>query len=586
MAIRYNALYLDLLEDLSDHLPSTLYSEDTVECAEEWPDMSLKQFRALQLAKSFFKKLEDRTGPEADRVALDKFLQSNIQCRDWTLRLESSVDEQLLGSFIQKIYNFYWLTGVDSILDSFDTILDRGRVGPGASIGAHGTDFYTKMFAGPLSTTSEDLYSTYEHYIERIPNWYAAEQLRYDQFGGPRVVEGNRLSYVPKNRNTSRVICTEPVLNMFYQLGIGEVLTGRLRSSFGIDLSIQPEINQLLARRGSLYGDYCTIDLKAASDSVSLAMLRETLPASFMAWLELVRSPVTTLPDGRVQELDMVSSMGNGFTFPLQTAIFCCVVSAAYDALGIKRRRNYRSIRDGNYVLLPGNFGVFGDDIIVETRAYETVVRLLNILGFQVNAEKSFHEGRFRESCGGDFYSGHPTRGVYIKSLATPASRYVAINRLNEWSSVSNISLPRTITRLLKSVRYLPVPLAEANDAGIRVPFSMVRHELERRNLETENYGSIVYRIWAVEPKFLRFVDGDIRVPKGQRKRMYNAPGALEAFLRGDIRSDSLSIRLDAPRYRTYEAITPFWDYLPSVDRQLSISQARLASAIRTNLTS
>lgn len=605
MAIHYNALYNDLLQDLSSWLPgdALVMNEDQIQDIEPWPDISLQQFRALVLAKTFFKKLEDRSSVKADRVAEEKFLQTNYECKNWSEVCESTVDEQLLGSFENTIHKFYWKTGVDSILPDFPTIFNSGAVGPGASLKAHGNDFYTKLFAGPMSCTSLGLYSAYEHCCQGNPNWLSAEMHRFAQFGMPTVVKGNRLSFVPKNHNISRGICTEPTLNMFFQLGVGRHMESRLSQYFGIRLASQPDFNRALAWEGSVNDRYSTIDLSCASDSMSWRMLQRYMPPGFLVWLDLFRSPSVTLPSGEVQELYMVSSMGNGFTFPLQTFIFSCVVSAVYETLGIKLRRNLhpvshlgkmrdvsqdnltsKSIAEGK----PGNFGVFGDDIIVETRAYELTVRLLNLLGFKINAEKSFKEGWFRESCGGDYFQGHHARGIYIKSLKTPASRYVAINRLNEWSAMTEIPLRHTVRRLVKSVRYLPVPLNENDDAGIKVPFSTIDAG-ERSlfyNLNYDRNWSVVYRVWASKPKLIKLDEGEIKVPKGAKKRLYNAPGLLESFLRGDIKGGTLNIRMGATRYTSKVAISPNWDYLPSIGKQFPFSQAQFATAIRINMNS
>jgi hypothetical protein len=607
MAIHYNALYNDLLQDLSDWLPgdALLMNEDQIQDIEPWPDITLEQFRALMLAKSFFKKLEDRTNAKADAAALEKFLQTNMECKYWLLDLDYTASEQqLLGTFKKHVYNFYWKDGLTSILPDFSDIYDAGGVGPGSSIGAHGNDFFTKLFSSPLSTTSMGLYSAYEHNCQKVPNWADAEKHRYAEFGEPTVVTGNRLSFVPKNHNISRGICTEPTLNMFFQLGVGRHIEKRLSQYFGIRLASQPDFNRALAWEGSIDGQYSTIDLSCASDSMSWSMLQHVLPPGFAGWLDLFRSPSVTLPDGRVVELNMVSSMGNGFTFPLQTFIFSCVVSAVYEELGIKLRRNLHpashvsNMTEGCHHLDPrnievgkvGNWGVFGDDIIVETRAYDLTVRLLNLLGFKINAEKSFSEGWFRESCGGDFFKGHQSRGVYLKSLKTPASRYVAINRLNEWTAITGIPLKRTVRRLVKSVRYLPVPLAENDDAGIKIPSDLLPDYIDikkNRTLYVDTHTkSIAYRVWASRPVKIKLSEGEIRPPKGARKRLYNAPGLLEAFLRGDINRGTLSIRMGAPRYTAKMALTPNWDYVPTVGKQFPIGQAPFAMAIRTNMNS
>lgn len=593
MSLRHNALYFDLLLDLSEHLPIEVADEESAMSQEVWPDISLKQLQSLMLAKTFFKKFKDRSTQAADDLAVEKFFASNIKCREWedlgnfekgyAPRIESSIDETLVGEFRKALYDFYYISGTKSAISDLGDVVADGRVGPGASIGSRGTDFYTKLFSGPLSATKTSVYQAYTHYTSTNPNWSHAENIRRTEFGEVDIVVGNRLSCVPKNHDVSRCICTEPNLNMFFQLGIGAQLERRIKSHFGIDLSDQPMLNKILAQSASKTGKYATVDLSCASDSIAIGMLRENLPRSFMTWLDFARSPKVT-HNGECEELHMVSSMGNGFTFPLQTAIFCCIIQAVYRTLEIRMRRNKFQKRSGMIVKEPGNWGVFGDDLIVETKAYDLLVRLLNLTGFSVNSEKSYHVGWFRESCGGDYFKGHPVRGVYIKSLRTQASRYVAINRLNRWSAMTGIPLRRTVRRILKSSRYLPVPLAENDDAGIKVPLSYLTDAAKAKLSKDQNTGAIRYKVWAARPSVIRLVDGEIRPPKGSKKRIYNAPGLLEAFLRGDIKEDTLTVRCGQPRYNPRTGTTPYWDYVPTVSSQDDTGQGRLATAIRINL--
>jgi hypothetical protein len=585
--MRYNALFTDLINDLTESVPSVDFYVDS----EDWPGMTLREKQALQLKQSFYKKLVDQTATVADDVALDKFLTSNQKCGAWDLKPESSSDELLIGQFSYELYNAVHHRG-HSVVPDFSTICTRGRTGPGASLGANGNDFYTKLFSSPLTCTSEGLFTVYRSHIEYDATWDAAERQRADQFDNHTVVSGNRLSFVPKNADTSRVICTEPNINMFLQLGLGELINDVLRRKFRIDLSNQQVYNRELARIGSAQNSLCTIDLSSASDTVSLKMLERLAPRNFVLWLKALRSPSCQLPDGSWERLDMVSSMGNGFTFSLETLIFTCVVAAVYRIEDIKMRQTTCSVTrnskqaSATEVWEHGNFGVFGDDIIVEKSTYRKVCRLLTLLGFEVNSSKSFFEGPFRESCGGDFFEGHFCRGIYIKTLATPASRYVAINRLNEWTALTGIPLRRTLKRLMKSVRFLPVPFHENDDAGVKVPFEYAWTSTAKHGLtdKPELFGAIGYTAWSAYPTTLRIKDGIIAKPKSVKGRIYNPNGLLLAFLRGDIKECTLSIRHGSARYTTKRCVTPNWDYVPTVGKQFPIGLGRLASAVISNI--
>lgn len=137
---------------------------------------------------------------------------------------------------------------------------------------------------------------------------------------------GNKVTTVPKNSKTDRVIAIEPLMNMYVQKGIGGAIRHSLRS-VGINLNDQTS-NQRLAREGSLQGKLATVDLSSASDSVSLLLVEELLPPDWVAAIKLCRSPCGVLPDGSVINYQKVSSMGNGFTFELESLIFWAACSS------------------------------------------------------------------------------------------------------------------------------------------------------------------------------------------------------------------------------------------------------------------
>jgi hypothetical protein len=566
MGLNPDALYLDLLNDLEDfvgdaRLFDRRFSLEEIDNPRVWA--------ARKLTESFYKKYVDKIRPTADQLALDKFLASNERCKVWEKTSQAMLDDLLYGTFENECYKFF--NRVCQDIRHYDDIFSRGRFGPGASVGSRGTDFYTKSFSSELTVTSLGLSHLWVDYVRKLPIWNEAESNRFDSFGEPYIVKGSRLSFVPKSSDVSRCICIEPGLNMFAQLGLGSILEDHLVRSFGIDLSIQPDYNRTLARIGSIEGQYFTIDLSSASDSISLKMLRSFLPKRFLFWLEKFRSPYVEIPSGDQVELSMVSSMGNGFTFPLQTAIFCCVVSSVYKVLDIKLEKP--SIHSH------GNFAVFGDDIIGVSESYRLMVRLLSMLGFTVNEEKSFNEGLFRESCGYDFYRGRYVRGVYIKTLRTPQARAVVINRLNHWSAATGIYLPRTVGRLIRSLRshHAPlVPLYENDDAGIKVPLSLIKNL--RIDKDTQ---SIFYRKWESVATRLRVTDSGIKVGRG-KPRILNIPGLLLSFLHGSLRNHTISIRTGGLKYGRRRGVSSNWNWLPA-SGLTAVDGWRLENAITFN---
>lgn len=222
-------------------------------------------------------------------------------------------------------------------------------------------------------------------------------------------IRGNRFTTVPKSALVDRGICIEPSANIFLQLGVGSVLKRRLKRA-GVDLKEAEFWHQLMAKQGSLTGELATIDLSSASDTVSLRLVEFLLPTEWFQLLCMLRSPFTLVGKKQVY-LQKFSSMGNGFTFELETLIFASLA----------------------YACGAGDFGVdysvFGDDIIVPTHMARDLVALLRYCGFKENPKKTFLTGHFRESCGGDFFIGQPVRAHNVKK--TPEGP-------EDWISMAN----------------------------------------------------------------------------------------------------------------------------------------------------
>lgn len=216
------------------------------------------------------------------------------------------------------------------------------------------------------------------------------------------IVRGNRWGTVPKTALTDRNIGVEPGGNVWLQLGVGRHIRRRLRERWGLllDEGRSELLHQQLACRGSLVGDYATIDLSNASDTVARNLVRLLLPEPWLALLEALRSPLTRV-NGQPKKaplkngwylLEKFSSMGNGFTFELETLIFAAISKAV-----VGPERDW-------------DVNVYGDDIIVPTESAADVIAALRFFGFTTNQRKTFSSGVFRESCGGDFFLGGPVR--------------------------------------------------------------------------------------------------------------------------------------------------------------------------------
>lgn len=232
----------------------------------------------------------------------------------------------------------------------------------------------------------------------------------------PRFVDGNVLFTVPKNAMIDRVACKEPDLNMFAQKAYGNFIRKRLKR-VGIDLNDQRP-NQRYACEGALTGSFATIDLSSASDTVTTRLVARLLPPSWFVDLDALRCEFTCI-DGVWHENQMFSSMGNGFTFELETLIFWAIASAVKFHFGVS-----------------GRTVVYGDDIIVPSSVAQILVTFLSYCGFKVNTKKSFWEGRFRESCGKHYYGSVEVTPFYIrKKLSDVRDLIHVLNQFRAWCS-------------------------------------------------------------------------------------------------------------------------------------------------------
>jgi hypothetical protein len=485
-------------------------------------------FVASYQKENLLKKWE-QSSSNADSAAISLFREMNDRAS--TLQFE---DTPLVAECLDFLRDksFRILQSKDGHLqrNSLDLrdCLDHGAVGPGSSVGTKYSDFFRKMFAGHLSVTSIELYKLYKYTVSN--NWRSAEETRSQRFKVD-VVEGSNLSTVPKNAEISRTICTEPGLNMFYQLGAGRIIEGHLKRVYNIDLAKQPDINRFLAQQGSMTGSFATIDLKSASDTISLNLCRTILPPEVFEALSKIRSQSTKI-EGEYVDLHIMCSMGNGFCFPLQTLIFAMVCEFAYSKLGIKQRPH-----------------VFGDDIVCLRQAYDLICQLLEGLGFIVNIKKSFNDGSFRESCGHDYHLGVNVRSVYLRKIENDQDLYSAFNRLCRWSCLHRKPLYRTLNCLFRLVqRKLFVPFHESDTGGFKCP------EYYSGSRKTR-YGSRFY--FTTEPIPRRF-----RLTHNVATTYYH--GALTSVLGGYVTRNALTLRsIGGTVYKTVRKVTPCWDFQP-----------------------
>jgi hypothetical protein len=268
-----------------------------------------------------------------------------------------------------------------------------------------------------------------------------------------------RVITVPKTLKTPRIIAIEPAAMQYVQQGLYRSFLDARRESGILSRMIGIEDqtpNQRMAQRGSHCGDLATLDMSEASDRVSNQHVRAMLddyPELLWA-VDSCRSRKADVPGFGVQRLAKFASMGSALCFPFEAMVFLTVV-----LLGIERELN-TPLSWNDVKRLSRQVRVFGDDLIVPVDYVLSVVNELETFGFRVNVSKSYWTGRFRESCGREYFDGQDVSIVKVRRVL-PTQRQdangviatVALRNNFYWSGLwqSAAWLDNHLGRLLKA---------------------------------------------------------------------------------------------------------------------------------------
>lgn len=407
------------------------------------------------------------------QTAMKTFIDFEIKCFQTNTRLFERT-ASYPGSRVDRIM-FGAKRKIASILGDVPSLSALNfEFGPGANFGVRGeTSVYNKV-----TSTLECTFAMLAHagsFLNEFPGWVRKDSVQV------RPVFGSELTFVPKDAKTERPICIEPLLNGLYQKGVGSYIRKRLRSQ-GVNLNDQ-SINQKMAAR-AYDGGLSTVDFRSASDSIAYALVLELLPFPWVQFLDVARSPCYTI-DGKTYSFQKYSSMGNAYTFELETLIFFALAIAVCEELDIP-------------AIVGHNVHVYGDDVIIPREAFDLFVEVSSHCGFTVNNTKSYKHGCFFESCGSDYFMGHYVRPLLLKKdVVTIRDAYYAINSLLSvmgvlaelGRKVENARADqvvrnlhrvhaRLVYRIPRGYRYL-VP-SGAGDCGLHADFDVARPALAR----------------------------------------------------------------------------------------------------------
>lgn len=208
---------------------------------------------------------------------------------------------------------------------------------------------------------------------------------------------------VPKSYKAARIIAEEDSTRQWMLQAIRVRLERLIKANKYSDfIALENQgHNQRIAYESSFNMQYATVDLSSASDSLSMALFAEVFPQSVVTDVRNWRSSKVAIED-KVYATHMCATSGSAVCFCIESILFWAIARLATDTVA-----SYLGIE-----CLPPH--AYGDDTIIDVRAYDTFVDFLTMLGFTVNEDKSFTwPSLYRESCGVEFWDGVECTSLY-----------------------------------------------------------------------------------------------------------------------------------------------------------------------------
>ena len=381
-----------------------------------------------------------------DPLVDTEFVASLRQLMDYFYKLEIAYtheqEENLLAQFVEVDAGLDKASNVDQewieetsdlirdIFASFDPTDILPRHGPGSV--ATGEENHEKHVFSRIYRDIERVYPFTEYYSYSLSavadQWRQYENLESLDSGTAKVV------LVPKDSRGPRIISCEPLEYQWIQQGLGRAIVAHLESwhsTRGHVNFTDQTVNGKLAMLGSTNLKWVTLDMKEASDRVSTWLVSELFAKvpQLLEALLATRSTHTRLPSGQVVRLKKFAPMGSCLCFPVEAIVFYAL--AVTSIIRARRKAGTRKSPSALRRSAMGAVYVYGDDIIVRSEDYASVLQDLPTVGLLFNDSKCCTAGFFRESCGVDAYKGTnvtPLRlkKVYDRHRNVRAETYVA----------------------------------------------------------------------------------------------------------------------------------------------------------------
>lgn len=344
-----------------------------------------------------------KTDIDTRAAAISSFKQGEIDCSVTNDRFRNPTLDPLYTGANVWLHNAF-TRKIGKILGTYrkEDFFNLGAWGPGSTISITGNDTGAiRKFRCERQITAKLYALIKDELVNEYPNWFP----RQDVVDSLVLVTCSELLTVHKNAVTDRTIFKEAGITTWFQKSLGLSIRGCLmRHGYDLNSTVR---SKEIARQGSLTGSSVTVDFENASNTIAKLMVRESITDEvWYTLLETCRTPSYTLDKGKSFNIfEMFSSMGNGYTFELESLIFVAAAEACHDYYG----------------LAYDDISVHGDDITINIEAYDLYRSFCEFLGFRVNDRKSFSSGYFRESCGAYFFNGSDVKPYFLKEKSNDA---------------------------------------------------------------------------------------------------------------------------------------------------------------------
>jgi hypothetical protein len=452
----------------------------------------IDSIRAIRQLTLMFSKIELACSPERVDAAYAKY----IECERGVRENDSNcpTDDLLRFDRISRLLFGQLFSNMDLAVYVGDVL---PRHGPGHTADhLKGNQKYNQR---EWTERLEKIFPASEFLFPSRSNWREAQRVITHEPGAERPV---RVITVPKTLKTPRIIAIEPTCMQYMQQGLLELLVDQVKKDSVLSNLIgfdDQSPNQEMAKQGSLYCDLATLDLSEASDRVSNQLVRRLIsryPWFFQA-VDATRSRRADVPGYGIIRLAKFASMGSALCFPFEAMVFLTVC-----LVGIEKSLN-RQLTLSDIRRFQGKVRVYGDDIIIPVHMVSPVVSSLETFGFKVNLSKSFWTGKFRESCGKEYYDGQDVSVVKVRTVfptrradARELVSTVALRNLFYLSLMWQCA--RHLDSVIEKIIQLPYVLSTSPSLG---KISFLGYETQRMD---EGLHSPLVRGWVASPKIPR----------------------------------------------------------------------------------